>query len=187
MSILILHGWENNSSGNWFPWLKTELEKLEETVYAPDLPNSDFPKQKEWLTKINETIKDEQIEELVIVGHSMGAVAILRFLETLEEGKKIKCAILVGGFTTNKNERAGHIKAISDFFKTPFNWEKIKQSCEKFIIIASDNDPYIPMKESEKLRSLLNKPNTEFIVEHNAGHMNKESGFIKYERVLELI
>lgn len=187
MSILILHGWENNSSGNWFPWLKNELEKFGEIVYCPDLPNSDFPKQDEWLDKINETIAKEKIGQLIIVGHSMGAVAILRFLETLKQEEKIKCAILVAGFTTNKNEKVGRIKAIADFFKTSFDWQKIKQGCEKFIIIASDNDPYIPIKESEKLYFLLNKPSTEFIVEHNAGHINKESGFVKYELVLRMI
>lgn len=178
MRVLILHGWENSSRGNWFPWLKKELESRGIAAYCPDLPNSGFPEQKKWLETIRAAVKILD-NSLVIVGHSLGAVAILRLLETFGEGETVRAAILVAGFTDNLG-----IKPIADFFKVPFNWEKIKTKAEKFVVIHSDDDPYISVSDAEFLKNNLD---AEFILEHRAGHINVKSGYLKYERLRDLI
>ncbi len=178
MQVLILHGWENNSKDNWFPWLKKQLEKNDITVYSPDLPDSGVPSQEAWLQKIRKTLPLFN-DDCVIIGHSLGVVAILRLLETFSENEKIRAAILVAGFTQSFS-----INAISDFFKKPFEWDTIKSKSRKFIIINSENDPYLPLSEGEKLRTKLDGS---FIIEKNAGHINKASGFVTYPRVFDLI
>jgi len=175
MRVLILHGWNSDSKDNWFPWLKEKLEAKGIVVYCPDLPNSDSPQQAAWLQKINKVIDSD----LVIVGHSLGTIAALRLLENLKTRQKIIATILVAGFTQDFG-----VKAISDFFKTPFNWNKIRKNSAKFVVISSDSDPYLPISEGQKLAENLN---AEFIIEKNAGHIDIESGFSKYDRVLELV
>jgi hypothetical protein len=176
--VLIIHGWGANSESNWFPWLKQELEKTKITVYCPSLPNTDHPKQSEWLAEIRKLIGKFD-SKTSIVGHSLGAISILRILESLEGNESVGNAILVSGFTNDLN-----ISEISDFFKTEFNWEKIRKKANKIIIINSDDDPFVPLEEGEKLRDNLK---AEFIVEHKAGHINLGSGHFRYERILGLL
>src|SRR3989338_1575400 len=144
--VLILHGWGGNSQSNWFPWLKEELEKKGVKVYCPDLPNSESPNQQEWLDAIRKAVGKFD-ESLSIVGHSLGAVSILRILESLEENEKIDKAILVSGFARNLIGND-----IASFFEDGFNWEKIRKKANKIIEINSDNDPYVPLEEGEKLK-----------------------------------
>jgi len=47
--ILVLHWWEADSKSNWFPWLKTTLEKEKIEVIIPNLPEAHAPILNDWL------------------------------------------------------------------------------------------------------------------------------------------
>ena len=49
-------------------------------------------------------------------------------------------------------------------------------------IFYSDNDPYIPLAKGEELAKKLD---SELIIVKNAGHFNTESGYKKFELLLE--
>ncbi|MCL5784784.1 MAG: alpha/beta fold hydrolase [Patescibacteria group bacterium] len=140
-NILILHGAGNNSSGNWFPWLKWVLAEKGYQVWSPDLPNSETPILEDWLDTVFANKDWDFNQESVIVGHSSGATLILRILEKLPPGKRIDKAILVAGFA-DKGSIPELSKYKADLLKIPFNWNKIKDSCQNFFFFASDNDPY---------------------------------------------
>lgn len=176
--VLILHGWGADSSSNWFPWLKQQLEQKGIEVYCPDLPNSQQPKQSEWLAAIRKTVGSFD-STLSIIGHSLGAVAVPRILETLSEKEKIDKAILVSGFSQNVG-----IAEINDFFQKPFDWKKIRQKAKHFTVINSDDDPYVPLEFGEAVAKELG---VKLTVEHKAGHINLGTGYFKYERVLQLL
>ena len=127
-NFLILHGWGANGRSNWFPWLKTKLETLGHKVYCPNLPNTDNPDQEEWLNAIRKIDGLKFDENLSIIGHSLGSIAILRILENLADNERINKAILVSGFT-----RALSISELENFFKTPFNWKKIQKKANKIL------------------------------------------------------
>ncbi len=103
----------------------------------------------------------------------------MRLLETFDDDEKIKAGVLVAGFA--KDFGFGETR---NFVENEFNWEKIKKKCDKFVIINSDNDPYIELEEGKRMTKFLGG---EFIVEHNAGHINEGSGFGPYPRLLEII
>ena len=170
-NALILHGAGNNSQGNWFPWLKTELEKRNYKVWAPDLPNSDWPKLNDWL-KIIFADKDWSFDEKsVIIGHSAGATLILRILEKLLEKVRIHKAILVAG-PVEVGTKSEYRQYREDLVKESFDWEKILNACEHFYFILSDNDNYECGVEQGKI--MQQHLGGELIVKPGQGHFNLE-------------
>jgi len=180
MKILLIHCWGGNGRSCWSGWLHDELKKQGIEVYSPDLPNTNFPKLEEWLAEIRKIVpKFKPEDDWVLVSHSLGGPTILRILETFGPDEKIKAAIMVATFAKDLG-----IDEIKSFVDTPFDLKKAKEKCNKFVIINSDNDPYIELSEGERIAKELGG---ELLVEHNAGHINEGTGFTKYERLLKLI
>jgi len=186
--IFIIHGWEGKPDSNWFPWLKQELEKKGLEVFIPQMPHADKPIMSEWLLHLQEII-GEPDENTFLVGHSLGVIAILRYLESLPADKKIGGAVLVAGFP----EPIAY-EELNSFFTAPLDYEaiasclsaeeKVKSGAGKIVAINSDNDPYVPLEQGEIMRDKLG---AKLIVVSNAGHLNAEDGFTKLPVVLDEI
>jgi uncharacterized protein len=145
MKFFIIHGFGADSEANWFPWLKTELVKLGHEVVVPEFPNTDNPNLHQWLDHLKNYTIDK---ETVFIGHSLGAPFTLHFLEN----HALKAAYLVAGFCSLSDER--FIPYISTFLGS-FNWDKIKNNCDEFYVINSDNDDYVPVSKGQELAENL--------------------------------
>lgn len=178
-NALILHGTEDNSKKHWFPWLKQELENLGYDVWVPDLPNAEKPNiEKYWKHVKNFNFNEESI----LIGHSSGAVAILGFLERLPKNVKVKTSYLVGSFKDNLDW-----DALDELFIKPFDFGKIKNSCEKFAFVHSDDDPYCPLEHAEYLSQ---KVNGELIILKAQKHFSIGTAgekYIRFDKLLDLI
>ncbi|MBU0532329.1 alpha/beta hydrolase [Candidatus Micrarchaeota archaeon] len=177
MKAFIFHCWGGDSRACWRGWLADELRNRNYEVVAPNFPNTMEPKLEEWLDETRSHVKKFN-EEWVLIAHSLGCPTILHLLETFND-EKVKAVILVAGFAIDLG-----IPEIANFTDQDFNWEKIKKGSNKFIVINSDNDPFIELEEGKRMAKLLG---AEFIVEHNGGHINEGSGFTKYPKLLELM
>jgi predicted alpha/beta hydrolase family esterase len=150
-NALILHGTANNHTGNWFMWLKKELENKGYKVWVPDLPNSEQANVKRY-NKFIFSNKDFSFnKETLIIGHSSGAVAILGLLQKLPQDVKINKAILVASFMNDFGD-----PDFSGLFEEPFDFGKIKTKSKKIIFVHSDDDPYCPLSHAEYLSEKLN-------------------------------
>lgn len=177
--VIIIHGWGGNPNINWFPWLKFELEKSGVEVSALSMPNSENPIQEEWVNYIDQNVSNPD-KNIVFVGHSLGCIAILRYLENLSEETKIAGIVLVSGFA----EPIGYAEPDS-FCETPVNFKKIKSIISsKSFVIHSDNDAYISNEIGSNLQKNLG---SEFIVIHNGGHLTGDDGFREFPLVLSSI
>lgn len=185
-NALILHGAGNNSQGNWFPWLKGELEKRGYKVWSPDLSNSDEPKLEDWLKIIFSNQEWQFNKDSVIIGHSAGATLILRILERVPAGDQIKKAILVAGVVElgTKIELFQYKRSLVE---KPFDWEKIKKSVRELYFIHSDNDPYqCGANQGEIMQEHLGG---ELIIKPGEEHFNLEKGenYKQFPLILELL
>ncbi len=163
--VFLIHGWEGSPGKNWFVWMKKELEQRGFNVIALAMPDSTNPKRDAWVSHLAETVGAPN-EETYFIGHSLGCITILRYLETLQENQKIGGAVLVAGFGHNL-EYEGYKNELSSFFQTPVDWEEIKKHCNKFIAIHSEDDPYVPIKHNALFQEKLGAKS---IVEHGRGH-----------------
>lgn len=184
-NALILHGAGNNSSGNWFPWLKKELEEKGYKVWMPVLPNSETPVLKDWLKTI---FKSNWVfdKDSIIVGHSAGATLILRILKKLPKGIKINKAILVAGFIF-LGKYPEYFKYKESILEAPFDFTKIKASSKDFYFIHSDNDPYDCGIENGKI--LQDNLGGELILIEGQGHFSLGSSekYTSFPKLLDLI
>ena len=181
--IYILHGWGGDPDGAWKPWLKKELENLGHHVEVPSMPNSNNPVISEWLEKMNKDIINPN-EDTILIGHSLGGLAILKYLETIPENIKIDKVILVASVIDSiKDMNESQSKIAKPWLADSLDSKKIISSSNKIIGFFSDNDPYIPLESSEIVK---NKLKGEVISEHN-GHYNEESNVYEVPQILKAI
>jgi len=180
-SVLILHGLGNNSQGNWFPWLKKELESKGWKVWVPDLPQSDKPNVKRYNEFIFSNKDWELNDKSVLIGHSAGAVAILGLLQELKNNQQVDTCVLVGSFKDNLGWNV-----LDGLFEKPFDFEKIKKHAKRFVFVHSDNDPHCPL---EHAKYLAEKLGGKLIVKKGQGHFNLKEGseYKKFPLMLEIL
>jgi len=150
--VFIIHGFNGYPNGAWRPWLMGELRK--DDVYACSLPmpSPDRPMVDQWVKTISTAVGDP-IRSIFLVGHSLGAPAILRYLETIPFPERIGGVVLVSGPYENLKDE-DH-KVLESFFQTPFDFEHIKKVCDKFVVIHSTDDSIVPFKDSILLANKL--------------------------------
>jgi len=174
----LIHGWEGCPEEGWRPWLKSELEKNEFQVFNPAMPDTNNPHIDKWVPNLAKLVR-KPTENDYFVGHSLGCITILRYLEGLKENEKVGGVILVAGFTDDLG-----YKELSSFFQEPIDFPKIKSRCQKFIAIHSDNDPYVALSYGDIFKEKLN---AELIVQHNMKHFSGDDNIVELPVVLSTI
>lgn len=146
---------------NWFPYLKKELEKIGIRVIAKDFPDNVLAREKYWLPHIAKLGADENT---ILIGHSSGAVAAMRFVEN----NKILGSILVGASYTDLGDE---MEKKSGYYDRPWNWKSIKKNQQWIVQFVSVDDPYIPIDHAKRVHHYLS---TEYYEFQNEGHFGSE-------------
>lgn len=161
---VIVHCWGGEPEYAWYPWVAKQLEAKGVKVDVPEMPDTEDPQLSKWLSHLKEVI-GEPDEELVLIGHSLGCAAVLRYLESLPKDSQVGKVILVAAFT----DQIGH-REFDSFFKKPFNFEKIKtKSVTGFYVFQSNDDPYVTEQYGIRLEEDLG---AELFIKNAAGHMS---------------
>lgn len=169
--VIIIHGWGGDPQGNWFPWIKKELESKGIKVEIPAMPNTDAPDIEHWVGQLAKSVNPN--DENYLIGHSMGVQAVLRYVEKLPENVKVGGILLVSGFITSLSDviMANPEDAViaKPWLETPIDLEKVRAKVPKIISMVSDNDPYIPEDNWKKFEML-----GDLIILHDRGHIQGE-------------
>jgi len=174
----IIHGYQGYPAEAWQPWLKSELEKRGFLVALPAMPHPNSPTIPEWTAFIANLVgKPDQ--ETVMIGHSLGAQAVLHYLEALGgSGESVGRTVLIAsnfplGMTPQAaDERAGSDTALQPWLISGLDPGKVKIAAGKCTVILSENDPYIPFEEAKA--SFVPSLGAEIVAEKGKGHFNED-------------
>jgi uncharacterized protein len=174
-TIYLIHGWGGTpKSEKWFKWLNTECEKRNYNLTTPKMPNTYLPNLNEWLGLLERDVKNID-NETYFVGHSLGCLAIIKYLETLDSNIKIGGAVFVAPWmkldkNTIEEEKEESVKNIRPWMEIPVNFSKVKKHTNNFLCILSDNDPYVPLTNKKLFEEKLG---AEIIIKHHEEHFHK--------------
>jgi len=177
---IIVHGFKGKPDTNWKPWLKRELEGEGFVVNVPEMPNTDYPEVLAWVSKLASTVGNVN-DEIYLIGHSLGCITILKYLEKLDARVRIKACVFVAGFGEKfEGYNGGH----DSFFEESVDWEKVKSHCDEFYVIHSKDDPNVPFSQRLLFGTNLDANTTEF---DGMGHFGSADGVFEIPIVKEII
>ncbi len=186
-NVCIIHGWDGSPEEPMLQWLKSSLEDKGFNVSVPAMPDTEAPEISAWVGKIKDIVSPN--ENTILVGHSIGCQAILRYLEIIDEDIKITGIILIAPWMkldeqTLKEEGKEVIKVAEPWMNNPINFEKIKNHIGKAIAIFSDNDPYVSLEQKNIFEDRLG---ADIVIEHNKGHFDPHSNVRELPSALNAI
>lgn len=167
--FLIVHGALGSSQSNWFPWLKSELEKKGHKVFTPDFPTPENQNLQAWREVFYREL-GQLTKKDILIGHSVGVAFLLKILQELSQ--PIAGCFLLAGFISKVNLEP-YDTVNKTFIAPPFNWEKIKKTGGMMHIYAGDNDPYVPLDKTEIIAKNLQ---LDLKIIPGGEHLNQESG-----------
>ncbi len=145
-----------------------ELERTKTYACALPMPHSTAPDAKEWIEEIARQIDILEDDKLYLIGHSLGATAVLRYLES-GLSRKVEGIILVSGPYWNKG-----IGMLGSFLDKTFDIKKIKDTCANIVFIHGDNDETVPVEHSQIMSKKLGG---KLIIVPNGRHLSGADGW----------
>ncbi len=160
--LIILHCFGKTSRDRWYRSVGNAVTDIFDIV-LPDLPNPDTGRMSEWLPVLQALKPDQQT---VLVGHSLGGLLILRYLETATEP--------VAGFYTvaapiGTLDRDDLLE--TGFFDRELGWEAIKHNANRRFIIASTDDATVPFEQAQEIAKRVDG---ELIQFSDKGHFKQD-------------
>ena len=173
--VFIVHGWDGSPENNWMSWLGLRLQDKGVEAHVLHMPNAADPKMGEWVAFLANAVVNPDANTY-LVGHSLGCQTILRYLESLGEGEIIGGALLVAGFFTIKKEVmfGDASRVLGPWVNSKIDLSAARSHAKRFVLMLSDNDPYIPLSDSEIFRRELG---SKIIIMPGAGHFSASEGY----------
>lgn len=149
-------------------WKDNLKEKLgaEYDVLLLKMPNPTDAKYEEWKVTFDK-IAPLLDEKPVLVGHSLGAVFLMKYLSENNFPKKIKALFSVAAPFSgeHKDYSLGEFAPSEDL-------SKVSEQAEKIFLIHSKDDEIVPFKDFETYKRSL--PNAEAMIFEDRNHFNQE-------------
>jgi pimeloyl-ACP methyl ester carboxylesterase len=165
------NGCTNIRQSNWYGYLYEELTQRDIPCICDNFPDPIRARRDRWIPFIRSLAEKQQQQQstpaignehdnIILVGHSSGAQAALRYAELY----KVRACILVSATYSDLGD--AHERA-SDYYpqppsgsngeeeSNPYQFEAMTANCPIWHQFHSDDDPFIPLHEAERVRDSL--------------------------------
>lgn len=171
VKAILIHGNGGCTAGDiWLPWLERQLIALGLDVINQTFPDNIKARAHIWLPHLETLGADEHT---ILIGHSSGAVAALRYAET----HRLLGSILVGVCHTDLGDP---FERASGYYDAEWQWQRIRDHQQWIAIYNSTDDPHIPIAEPRFVAAQLRCSYFEFT---NRGHF----GASQFPEIVDLV
>lgn len=147
----------------WKTWLVEQLPEAD--VLPPTFPNCSNAVYDEWVIYFEKLLPFLH-DEVYLIGHSLGAMFLAKYLNEAPLNKPVKKLLLVaGGYDDESMEDLGSFKVTSA--------KNLPQSADEIHLFHSEDDPVVPYSELAKFQADL--PDAIIHSFENRGHFLDES------------
>ncbi len=199
MKFVLFHGAFGSPGNNWLPELKEKLLAFDQEVIALQFPvenwsevtkiGSTFKPKKQTLTNWIQFFESDVLpklnkgDKICFIGHSLAPLFILHIVEKFH--LKLDSAIFVSPFMDKlKNNTFWQFDIVNaSFYKTDFDFKKLKKLIPTSYVLYSSNDPYVDNNHSILFAKALDSSTIHI---KRAGHMNSEVNLNEFPLVYEL-
>ena len=170
---LILHGWGGSDAPHWQAELASNIAKNYGTVSFPLLDNCHYPSKNRWIKQVKQIL--EEFKPNTVVCHSLANTLWFWLCEdnSIETVERL--------FMVSPPSLQTAEKTIKTFF--PCKMPRDIRAKEVRMLV-SDNDPWITLDEAKETALYYN---ADLAIIHDAGHINTDSGYGKWELIEKLV
>jgi len=165
--VLLLHGWGGSDWPHWQSHLASDLAANYGCVNFLRFSEYDTPKLDVWMQELLDALQNFQPE--IVVCHSLANTLWFHLChkQTITPIEKL--------FLVAPPSLSCSVDELQEFFplKVPS-----RLNAKSTTLVTSTNDPYMDTTEAKSLQEKLNIPHKILV---NAGHINSDSGFGKWE------
>ena len=169
IKVILIHGNGGcTAADGWLPYAERELRALGLEVVNRTFPDNVKARAGIWLPFIEALGADDRT---ILIGHSSGAVAAMRYAET----HRLLGSVLVAVCHTDLGDPG---ERASGYYRAPWRWADIRAHQQWIGIFQSLDDPHIPVAEARFIAAQLESQYFEFA---DRGH------FVDREPFTELV
>ncbi|KAI1319097.1 putative hydrolase rbbp9 [Mortierella claussenii] len=119
-----------------------------------------------WITFMEDVIDIGELD--IVIGHSSGAAAILRYIES----RKVKGVVLVSAYHSDLGDVS---EREAGYFNRPWNWDAISANAEWIIQYSSPSDDLVPIAEQREVASKI--AGVDYVELPDRGHFIRDRDF----------
>ncbi|MDO2947575.1 RBBP9/YdeN family alpha/beta hydrolase [Aeromonas simiae] len=177
--VVVIHGYTATPSANWFPWLQQQLAQQDVECLVPAMPDSHRPAAPAWDAALDAVLAAPS-PDTVLVGHSLGCITALRYLERQPASVHIGGLVLVSGFS----QPVPTLPELDPFMEPAYHPQRIRRQVPQRRVIAASDDDIVPFSYSQHLAWELAAPLHRV---ERGGHFIDRDGFTRFPLLLETL
>ncbi len=166
----IIPGLGNSGPDHWQTWFEQSGASFQRIWQS----EWDAPVCSDWINRINQALAEEDLSQVVLIGHSLGVMTIVHWAVTY--GKTIKGAFLVA---PSDPEDPKYTFPAKGYAPVP-----LKKLPFPSIVVTSSNDHWVTL---ERAAYFAEQWGSELVNLGEAGHINAESGHGPWPQGLDLL